>query len=116
VVFSPSTAPAYPYGFLVKHCWITADDGYVAAPTGHFGRAWDQGAGSTGYLPGVTPNGQLVIRNSFLGAGYDLVAPWAPAATTARPFAARVDDGRDLNDVNFNRLFEYGNMGPGAST
>jgi hypothetical protein len=24
-----------------------------------------------------------------------------------RPFAARVDPGRDLDDVNFNRLWEY---------
>jgi len=37
------------------------------------------------------------------------VTPWAPAATTARPYAARIDEGRDLNDPNFNRLFEYAN-------
>jgi pectinesterase len=116
VIFSPNTAPAYPYGFLVLLCWITADDGYVAAPTGHLGRAWDQNAGSTGYIPGVTPNGQLVIRDSWLGSGFDTAAPWSPAATTSRPFAARVDEGRDLNDVNVNRLWEYRNIGPSASS
>jgi pectinesterase len=112
VIFAPNTAPAYPYGFLVTRSLITADEGYQAAPTGYLGRAWDQGAGSTGYLPGTTPNGQLVIRDSVLGAGFNTTTPWAPAATTARPFTARIDAGRDLNDVNFNRLWEYGNRGP----
>jgi pectinesterase len=114
VIFAPSTVPAHPYGFLVHHCWISADDGYRAAPTGHFGRAWDQGAGATGYLPGISPNGQLVIRESYLGPGFDPVAPWSPAATTSRPFAARVDEGRDLNDPAFNRLWEFHTIGPSA--
>jgi pectinesterase len=109
VIFAPNTAPLYPYGFLVRHCLLTADAAYQAAPTGHFGRAWDQGASTTGYLPGITPNGQLVIRESYLGPGFDTTAPWSPAATTARPFAARVDPGRDLDDPNFNRLWEYRN-------
>jgi pectinesterase len=114
VIFAPNTAPGYRYGYLVLSSRLTADSGYLAAPTGHFGRAWDQNAGSTGYLPGITPNGQLVIRDSDLGAGFDRAVPWAPAATTSRPFKARVDPGRDLNDVNFNRLWEYGNTGPSA--
>ncbi|RSM46252.1 putative acyl-CoA thioester hydrolase [Actinoplanes sp. ATCC 53533] len=115
VIFAPNTDPSYPYGFLVVRSRITADEGYRAAPTGRLGRAWDQGAGTTGYLPGVTPNGQLVIRDSTLGAGFAAATPWAPAATTARPFAARVDAGRDLNDIYFNRLFEYANRGPSAA-
>ncbi|GIE02763.1 pectinesterase [Paractinoplanes durhamensis] len=106
VIFAPNTAPNYPYGFLVTHSRITADAGYQAAPTGYLGRGWDQGASATGYLPGVTPNGQLVIRDSAICAGYNEVTPWAPAATTARPFTARIDEGRDLNDVNYNRLWE----------
>lgn len=114
VIFAPNTAPRYPYGFLVVRSLITADDGYSARPTGRLGRAWDQGASATGYLPGITPNGQLVIRDSRLGEGFDRTNPWAPAATTARPFAARVDEGRDLDDVTFNRLWEYANRGPGA--
>jgi pectinesterase len=114
VIFAPNTAPAFPYGFLVTRSLITADAGYRAAPTGYLGRAWDQNAGSTGYLPGITPNGQLVIRDSVLGAGLNTTAPWAPAATTSRPFTARIDAGRDLNDINFNRLFEYASRGPGS--
>ncbi|MFC7534857.1 putative acyl-CoA thioester hydrolase [Actinoplanes sp. GCM10030250] len=114
VVFAPNTAPLHPYGFLVRRSRIIADEAYRAAPTGRLGRAWDQGAGSTGYLPGVTANGQLVIRDSLIGAGYDTVSPWAPAATTARPFSASVDPGRDLDDVNHNRLWEFHNHGPAA--
>lgn len=107
VVFAPSTAPANPFGFLVRHCLITTDSGYDAAPTAHLGRAWDQSAGATGYLPGVSPNGQLVIRESAIDAGYDAAAPWAPAATTARPFAGNVAADRNLDDPLFNRLWEY---------
>jgi pectinesterase len=114
VIFAPDTAPLYPYGFLVLRSLITADDGYRAAPTAYLGRAWDQGAGATGYLPGVTPNGQLVIRDSYLAEGFRTDAPWAPAATTARPFTARIDQPRDLNDVTHNRLWEYANTGPSA--
>jgi pectinesterase len=110
VIFAPDTAPAFPYGFLVTHSLIEADQGYRNAPTGHLGRAWDQGAGATGYLPGITPNGQLVVRSSAIGPGFDVTAPWAPAATTARPFAARTDPGRDLNDVHYNRLWEFADV------
>jgi pectinesterase len=107
VIFAPSTAPDARFGFLVERSLITADAAYAAAPTGHLGRAWDQGAGTTGYLPGVSPNGQLVIRDSLIGCGFDAVAPWAPAATTSRAFAARIDPGRDLDDPNYNRLREH---------
>jgi pectinesterase len=117
VIFAPSTTPAYPYGFLVLLSAVTADGGYQAqaAPSGHFGRAWDQGASATGYLPGTSPNGQLVIRDSLLGAGFDTTAPWAPAATTGRPFLAGTDPARDLDDPTRNRLWEFANTGPGAA-
>ena len=109
VIFAPSTAPGYPYGFLVRHASVTADAGYQAVPTGHLGRAWDQGAGA-GYLPGSSPNGQLVIRDSDLGTGFDAAAPWAPAATTSRPFSTNLEPGRDLNDPTRNRLWEFANL------
>jgi pectinesterase len=107
VIFAPNTAPAFPYGFLVTHSLIETDEGYQG---GFLGRAWDQGASATGYLPGITPNGQLVLRDSVISPGFNTAAPWAPAATTARPFTARIDAGRDLNDVNYNRLWEYHNL------
>jgi pectinesterase len=115
VIFAPNTAPTYPYGFLVLRSRLTADSGYLAAPTGHFGRAWDQGASATGYIPGTTANGQLVIRDSVIGAGFDTVAPWSAAATTSRPYAGDIAADRDLNDVNYNRLWEYRNVGPGVA-
>jgi pectinesterase len=115
VVFAPSTTPLYPFGFLVRYSLITTDSGYDEAPTAHLGRAWDQSAGTTGYLPGVSPNGQLVIRESVIGDGFAEDAPWAPAATTARPFSGNVAPGRNLDDPLFNRLYEYRNTGPGAA-
>jgi pectinesterase len=114
VTFAPSTEPSWPYGFLVIDSRIATDAGYRGAPTAHLGRAWDAGAGATGYLPGSSPNGQLLIRNSFLGNGFDVAAPWAPAATTARPFVASVSPDRTLDDPAFNRLWEYRNYGPSA--
>jgi pectinesterase len=107
VIFAPNTAPAFPYGFLVTHSLLETDS------ESFLGRAWDQGASATGYVPGVTPNGQLVLRDSLITSGFKSDAPWAPAATTARPFLARVDPGRDLNDVNFNRLWEFANVSLG---
>lgn len=108
VIFAPNTAWNYPYGFLVVRSRLLTDsDGYL-------GRAWDQGASATGYLPGVTANGQLVIRESYLGSGFYQDTPWGPAATTSRPFSARIDDGRDLDDVNYNRLWECADGGPAA--
>jgi pectinesterase len=116
VIFAPNTTAGFRYGFLVQNCRITADAGYVAAPTGHFGRAWDQGASATGYIPGTTANGQTVIRDTHIGAGYDTVSPWSAAATTNRPYAGNAATDRNLDDVNFNRLWEYHNQGEGAQT
>jgi pectinesterase len=114
VVFAPSTTPTWPYGFLVTNSRITTDAGYATAPSAHLGRAWDAGAGTTGYIPGSSPNGQLLIKNSYLGTGFDVVAPWAPAATTSRPFSASIQPDRDLDDPAYNRLWEFRNFGPAA--
>jgi pectinesterase len=108
-VFAPSTAPNWPFGFLVVRSRLTADAGYQAAPTAYLGRAWDAGAGTTGYIPGTSPNGQLVIRDSLIGPGYRTLDPWAPAATTNRPFAGDAAVGRNLDDPAFNRLWEFHN-------
>ncbi|WP_306215691.1 putative acyl-CoA thioester hydrolase [Actinoplanes sp. RD1] len=110
IVFAPSTLPQWPYGFLVTHSLVTADAGYRAAPTGFLGRAWDQGAGTTGYVPGTSPNGQLVLRDSVIGPGFATDAPWAPAATTGRPFSAPIEPGRDLDDPTHNRLWEHATL------
>lgn len=106
-VLAPNTLPDNPYGFLVTNSRFTTDDGYKGAFKAKLGRAWDQGAGKTGYLPGKTANGQVLIVDSTIDSGYDALSPWGAAATTARPYKANSSASRELNDVNFNRLWEW---------
>lgn len=106
-VLAPNTLPDNPYGFLVKNSRFTTDDGYKGNFKARLGRAWDQGAGKTGYLPGKTANGQVLIVNSTIDSGYDSLSPWGAAATTARPFKGNAEPSRQLNDVNTNRLWEW---------
>lgn len=105
-VLAPNTLPENPYGFLVKNSRFTTDEGYKGTFKAKLGRAWDQGAGKTGYLPGKTANGQALIVNSTIDGGYDSLSPWGAAATTARPYKGITDSARQLNDVQFNRLWE----------
>ena len=105
-VLAPNTLPENPYGFLVKNSRFTTDEGYKGTFKAKLGRAWDQGAGKTGYLPGKTANGQALIVNSTIDGGYDSLSPWGAAATTARPYKGNTDSARQLNDVQFNRLWE----------
>ena len=107
-VFAPDTMPWVKQGFLVINSELTSDSGYkTGKQKANMGRAWDQGARQTGYLPGKTANGQLVIRDSTIDSGYDLLNPWSAAATTSRPFKGNVSPQRDLDDINYNRLWEY---------
>ncbi|WP_437613387.1 pectinesterase PemB [Erwinia sp. V71] len=107
-VFAPNTLPSVKYGFLVINSRLTSDNGYkTGALKAAIGRAWDQGARETGYLAGKTSNGQLVVRDSTVDSGYSLLNPWGAAATTARPFRGNASPQRDLDDVSFNRLWEY---------
>jgi len=108
-VFAPDTMPGVPHGFLVTRSRITGDAGFQGKLKAKLGRAWDQGASKTGYLPGKTANGQLVIRESWIDSSYDLKQPWAAAATTSRPHRGNANPERDLNDLHFNRLWEYQN-------
>ncbi|MEX3019639.1 putative acyl-CoA thioester hydrolase [Kluyvera sp. STS39-E] len=105
-VLAPNTLPDNPYGFLVKNSRFTTDDGYKGSFKAKLGRAWDQGAGKTGYLPGKTANGQVLIVNSTIDSGYDSLSPWGAAATTSRLFKGNISSTRQLNDVQFNRLWE----------
>ncbi|NSL56936.1 putative acyl-CoA thioester hydrolase [Uliginosibacterium aquaticum] len=114
IVFAPDTVPASSLGFLVIHSRITGDKGHQALKFSKLGRSWDQGAGGTGYLPGSSPNGQLVIRDSYIDQSFDLAAPWDKAATTGRPHRGNVAASRNFDDPAFNRLWEFNNYGPGA--
>jgi pectinesterase len=98
---APSTAPNNEYGFLVINSNLTAESG---TPTNliALGRAWDESV--TCYTPGMSPNGQALVRNSTLGSQIRTANPWSPAATTGRVFSA-----------TGNRLWEYANSGPGSA-
>lgn len=108
-VLAPNTLPDNPYGFLVKNSRFTGDGGYQGSFKAKLGRAWDQGAGKTGYLAGKTANGQVLIVNSTIDQSYDRLSPWGAAATTARPFRGNTAAERQLDDVAFNRLWEFNN-------
>jgi pectinesterase len=111
-VVAPSTDARNGYGILVINSKITAEG--AAAGTSYLGRAWDEGAGDlTGYTTavatGIYPNGQVLIRESALGAQVRLADPWRAAATTSRPFSSTA------GTYPANRLYEYGNTGPGSA-
>lgn len=115
IVFAPNTLPAWAYGFLAIRCHFTSDACLQRHRYSFLGRSWDQGFGPQGgYQPGRSSNGQLLIRDSFIDAGYSLLHPWDKAATTLRPYRSNHLAGRDLNDPACNRLWEFNNSGPGS--
>lgn len=114
IVFAPDTVPASSLGFLVINSRITGDKVHQGLGKSKLGRSWDQGASGTGYLVGKSPNGQLVIRDSYIDSSYDLATPWDKAATTNRPHKGNAAPDRKLDDPAYNRLWEYNNYGPGA--
>ena len=108
-VFAPATQSNIFYGFLATNSHFNASGNGVA----QLGRSWD--------VDGNT-NGQVVIRDSVINSGFNVAQPWANAATSNRPFSGNtgVEDKdqhivRDLNDQNFNRLWEYNNRGVGSA-
>lgn len=50
-------------------------------------------------------NAALIV-NSTIDGGYDNLSPWGAAIATARPYKGNTDSARQLNDVQFNRLWE----------
>ena len=113
-IFAPDTVPAYSYGFLVMNSRIAGDPGFQGQGLARLGRSWDQGSSSTGYLPGNSPNGQIVIRDSTIDSSFSVTTSWNPAATSNRPFAGNIGVNRNLNDTNYNRLWEFNNTGKGT--
>ena len=76
------------------------------------GRAWDESevdvpTYTANVMTGVYPNGQALVRDSLLGPHVNATAPWAAAATTARPFSST-----PTATLPANRLSEFGNIGP----
>lgn len=116
-VFAPATQPNLFYGFLAVNSRFTASGNGVA----QLGRAWDVEASEGGYTPGQTANGQVVIRDSVINEGFNVAKPWGDALGSKRPFTGNTgaadDKGnvqRDLNDANFNRMWEFNNRGAGS--
>ncbi|WP_157991605.1 pectinesterase family protein [Caldimonas tepidiphila] len=87
-MLAPSTSPLHRYGMLIINSELTADAG-APAGTIHLGRAWDEGvnAATNPYVAGRSPNGQLLIRNSTLGAHIRPLDPWA-RSTSGRAYSA----------------------------
>jgi pectinesterase len=107
-VFAPATQSNIFYGFLATNSRFTAAGDGVA----QLGRSLDVDSNT---------NGQVVIRDSVINEGFNGAKPWADAAMSKRPFSgntgAKDEKGemkRDLNDRNFNRMWEYNNRGVGS--
>jgi len=85
---APSTAPRQAFGFLFVRSRFTADAGAVPG-TIFLGRAWDEGVNSTTnpYVAGTSPNGQLLVRDSTIGAHVKTDAPWT-TSTSGRVWTA----------------------------
>ncbi|MEY2776377.1 MAG: hypothetical protein RLY30_475 [Pseudomonadota bacterium] len=96
-ILAPSTPTNQRLGFLVSRSWLLAEAG-LARKSHSLGRAWDFGVINGGYQPGISPNGQALIRDSILGPH---VRPWY-MSTSRRPYAA---DGPFAN-----RLLEFRNV------
>ena len=109
----PSTDARNPFGILVTKSQFTADAATTAGSI-YLGRAWDEsGMNLAAYTmlagTGVYPNGQALIRESTLGAHIRANDPWAPAATTSRPYSSVP------TTAPANRMYEFNNTGPGAA-
>lgn len=107
-VFAPATLSNIYYGFLAVNSRFNASGDGVA----QLGRSLDVDANT---------NGQVVIRDSAINEGFNTAKPWADAVISNRPFAGNtgsVDDNdevqRNLNDTNYNRMWEYNNRGVGS--
>lgn len=109
-VFAPATQSNIYYGFLAINSQFDAAGNGVA----QLGRAWDIGVGQNGYMPGQSPNGQVVIRDSSINAGFNREKPWGDAKESGRAFTGNVAENRDLNDPQANRMWEFNNIGPGS--
>ena len=94
-VFAPSTPASVALGFLVTRSRLAAEPGLK--PGAHsLGRAWDEGVPRGTWQPGVSPNGQVLVRDSAIGPH---IGAWA-ASTSRRPFAARGDAANRMTEFN----------------
>ncbi len=96
-VLAPSTPPSKRLGFLVVRSRLVGAPGVVDGSIS-LGRAWDQGVAKGEWRADLSPNGQAVVRESFLGPH---LAGWA-ASTSRRPFS--------VTGPQANRMVEFQNQ------
>ena len=102
-VLAPSTPADQRLGFLVTGSSFIAEPGVLPASIS-LGRAWDFGIAAGIWVPGISPNGQALVRDSVIGPHIGpYLGPWA-ASTSRRAFSAAG-----------NRLAEYRNSAPDIS-
>lgn len=108
-VFAPTTLASVPYGFLVVNSQFFAPADSQSLLGNHFN-------GNDGQI-----NGQVVIRDSLIDTGFNNTKPWGDETSSWLPFhgnTGSIQDGnliRDLNDGQFNRMWEYNNIGSGST-
>ncbi len=110
VIFAPNTSPTQYYGFLIINSNITGDTSIKLA---HLGRSWDSGIKPNQYIPNKTSNGQILITNTNINNIININQPWT-TSTSGRIFKGNIDLKRDLNNNNYNRMWEYNNSGNGS--
>ncbi|KAF7279303.1 hypothetical protein GWI33_007436 [Rhynchophorus ferrugineus] len=115
IIFAPNTPPEESFGFLVLNSTITGDEDFLDTNKVSLARSWDTGVKTPDdYVPGHSPNGQLVIKYTQIDKIINVSGPYAPSATSSRPFSGNIALDRNLDDKKFNRLWEYNNYGDGA--
>lgn len=108
-IFAPATLASVARGFLVSNSQLIAPAGSGAL----LGRNWDAGEAPV--------NGQLVIRDSSISSGFNVISPWGEAAISGAAYTGNAGSMqndefiRDVNDKQFNRLWEYHNTGDGTT-
>lgn len=103
IVLAPSTPAAAPLGFLIQRTRFVADAELPAGKVS-LGRAWDEGVAPGTWQPGLSPNGQALVRDSVLGPH---IGGWT-SSTSGRPFTPAADAA----PASANRLSEYRNTVP----
>lgn len=115
VVFAPDTSPDRSFGFLVVESNITGDAVYLGSNKVKLGRSWDHKIKTPeDYVAGQSPNGQLLIRETYIDNVIDVDSPFGQSATSKRPFSSNIKTDRDLDDNTYNRLWEFNNYGDGS--
>ena len=96
-VLAPSTPADEARGFLVTHSRLLAEPG-VADGMVTIARPWDHAVKPGEWMPGVSPNGQLIITQSYLGPHLGL---WGKSTSGRVPGSTKSDAFRFESIQNF---------------